>query len=104
MTITDEGLGLDLPGGWGKLIGGDLNVDDEGSKQNFEPLQSLYHCSVGYQSVQHELTSPRRLIPTSGIENISKNEQDAIWIVDEWLSSQVGVLQTIKTVKLFLTD
>jgi hypothetical protein len=59
-------------------IGGDLDVDDEGSEQNFKPLQSLHHCSVGYQSVQHELTSPRRLIPVSAIKNISKNEEDAI--------------------------
>jgi hypothetical protein len=34
------------------LIGGDLNVDDEGSKQfKFEPVQSLHHGSVGYQPV-----------------------------------------------------
>jgi hypothetical protein len=59
-------------------IGGDLDVDDEGSEQNFKPLQSLRHCSVGYQSVQHKLTSPRRLIPVSAIKNISKNKEDAI--------------------------
>jgi hypothetical protein len=36
--------------GTGKSIGGDLNVDDEGSKQRqFEPVQSLHHGSVGYQ-------------------------------------------------------
>jgi hypothetical protein len=34
----------------GKLIGGDLDVDDEGSKQRqFESVQSLHHGSVGYQ-------------------------------------------------------
>jgi hypothetical protein len=64
--------------GRGKLIGGDLDVDFEGSEQNFKPLQSLHYCSVGYQSVQHELTSPRRLIPSSTIENTSMNEEDAI--------------------------
>jgi hypothetical protein len=60
----------------GKSIDGDLDVDDEGSEQNFEPLQSLYHCSISYQSVQHELTSPRRLIPTSATENTSKNKKE----------------------------
>jgi hypothetical protein len=75
---TDERLGPDLLRGRGKLIGGDLDIDDEGFEQNFEPLQSLHHCSVGYQSVQHELTSPRRLIPTGTIDNTSKNEEDAI--------------------------
>jgi hypothetical protein len=40
----------DLPRGTGKLIGGDLDVDDEGSEQRrFDPLQSLHHGSVGYQ-------------------------------------------------------
>jgi hypothetical protein len=36
----------------GKSIGGDLDVDDEGSKQHrFEAVQSLHHGSVGYQLV-----------------------------------------------------
>jgi hypothetical protein len=38
----------DLLRGTGKLIGGDLDIDDEGSEQNFEPLQLLHHYSVGY--------------------------------------------------------
>jgi hypothetical protein len=39
--------------GMGKLIDGDLDVDDEGSEQcRFEPVQSLHHGSVGYQSVR----------------------------------------------------
>jgi hypothetical protein len=37
----------------GKSIGGDLDVDDEGSEQRqFKPVQSLHHCSVGYQPVR----------------------------------------------------
>jgi hypothetical protein len=45
-------MSLDLPRGTGKLIGGDLNVDDEGSEQRrFEPVQSLHHGSIGYQHV-----------------------------------------------------
>jgi hypothetical protein len=40
----------DLPRDMGKSIGGDLDVDDEGSEQRwFEPVQSLHHDSVGYQ-------------------------------------------------------
>jgi hypothetical protein len=39
--------------GTGKSIGGDLDVDDEGSEQRrFEPVQSLHHGSVGYQTVR----------------------------------------------------
>jgi hypothetical protein len=64
--------------GRGKSIGGGLDVDDEGFEQNFKPLQLLHHCSVGYQSVRYELTSPRRLISASAIENTRKNEVNAI--------------------------
>jgi hypothetical protein len=59
-------------------MGGDLDVGEEGSEQTIITLQSLHHCSIGYQSMQYELTSPRRLIPTRAIENTSKNEEDAI--------------------------
>jgi hypothetical protein len=39
----------DLLRGTGKLIGGDLEVDDEGSEQRrFKSVQSLHHGSVGY--------------------------------------------------------
>jgi hypothetical protein len=42
----------DLPRGTGKLIGGDLDVDDEGSEQRrFEHVQSIHHGSSGYQPV-----------------------------------------------------
>jgi hypothetical protein len=34
-------------------IGGDLDIDDEGSEQHrFEPMQSLHHGSIGYQPVR----------------------------------------------------
>jgi hypothetical protein len=37
----------------GKLISGDLDVDDEGSEQRrFEPVQSLHHGSIGYQPMR----------------------------------------------------
>jgi hypothetical protein len=47
---TDSRMSPDLSRGMGKSIGGDLDVDDEGSEQRwFEPMQSLHHGSVGYQ-------------------------------------------------------
>jgi hypothetical protein len=76
-------LSPDLLRGKGKSIGGDIDIDDEGSEQNMEPLQSLHHDFVGYQYVQHELTLPRRLIPASAIENTSKNREEIIKIADE---------------------
>jgi hypothetical protein len=42
----------DLLRGMGKLIGGDLDINNEGSEQRrFELMQSLHHGSVGYQPV-----------------------------------------------------
>jgi hypothetical protein len=42
----------DLQRGTGKSIGGDLDVDDEGSEQRrIKPVQSPHHSSVGYQPV-----------------------------------------------------
>jgi hypothetical protein len=48
----DSSMSPDLLRGMGKSIGGDLDVDDEGSEQRwFEPVQSLHHDSIGYQPV-----------------------------------------------------
>jgi hypothetical protein len=50
--VCDSRMSPDLPRGTGKSIGGDLDIDDEGSEQRrFEPVQSLNHSSVGYQPV-----------------------------------------------------
>jgi hypothetical protein len=46
----------DPPRGMGKLIGGVLDIDDEGSEQRlFEPMQSLHHDSVGYQPMHTQI-------------------------------------------------
>jgi hypothetical protein len=43
-------MSLDLSRGMGKSIGGDLDIDDEGSKQHqFKPVQSLHDGSIGHQ-------------------------------------------------------
>jgi hypothetical protein len=48
---------------WGKLIGGDLNVDDEGSEQRqFEPVQSLHHGSVGYQPMRTRISLTKKVM------------------------------------------
>jgi hypothetical protein len=50
--LCDSRMNPDLLRDTGKSIGGDLDVDDECSKQcRFEPVQSLHHGSVGYQPV-----------------------------------------------------
>jgi hypothetical protein len=51
----------DLLRGTGKSIGGDLDVDDEGSKQRqFEPVQPLHHGSVGYQLVRTRISLEKK--------------------------------------------
>jgi hypothetical protein len=50
---SDSRMSPDLLRGTGKSIGGDLDVNDEGSEQRrFEPMQSLHHGSIGYQPVR----------------------------------------------------
>jgi hypothetical protein len=48
----DERLVPDLSRGRGRSIGGDLEVDEEGSEQMIVTLQSLHHDYVGYQHMR----------------------------------------------------
>jgi hypothetical protein len=53
----------DLPRGTGKSIGGDLDIDDEGSEQcQFEPVQSLHHGSVSYQPVHTQIGLAKKAV------------------------------------------
>jgi hypothetical protein len=78
LLLFDERLGPDLLRRRCKSICGDHDVNNKGSEQNFKPLQSLHHCSVGYQSMKQKLTSPRRLIPASSNKKTRKKKVDAI--------------------------
>jgi hypothetical protein len=52
----DSRMSPDLSRGTVKSVGGDLDVDDEGSEQHrFEPVQSLHHGFVGYQPVRTQI-------------------------------------------------
>jgi hypothetical protein len=54
----------DLLRGTDKLIGRDLDVDDEGSEQRqFKPVQSLHHDSVGYQSAHAQIGLTKKAMP-----------------------------------------
>jgi hypothetical protein len=48
MMVFDEGLVPNISRGRGRLIGGDLDVGEEGSEQMIVTLQSLHQDSVGY--------------------------------------------------------
>jgi hypothetical protein len=42
----------DLSRARGRLIGGDLDVNEEGSVRTIKTLQSLHHDSIGYQQTR----------------------------------------------------
>jgi hypothetical protein len=52
LAAYDSRMSPELLSGTSKSIGGDLNIDDEGSEQHrFERMQSLHHDFIGYQPV-----------------------------------------------------
>jgi hypothetical protein len=66
----------DLPRGRGRSIGGDLDIDEEGSEQMIVTLQSLHHGSVGYQHAHTRVGLTKRPILASAIKNTSKNRKE----------------------------
>jgi hypothetical protein len=66
----------DLLRGMGKSIGGDLDVDDEGSEQHwFKPVQSLHHDSVGYQPVRTRIGLTKKAMSLQ-VNREHKQEQE----------------------------
>jgi hypothetical protein len=66
----------DLPRGTGKSIGGDLNVDNEGSEQlRFEPMESLHHDSVGYQPLHTRIDLAKKSMSLQ-VNREHKQEQE----------------------------
>jgi hypothetical protein len=76
ITFPDSRMTPDLLRGTGKSIGGDLDVDDEGSKQRrFEPVQSLHHGSVGYQPVHTRIGLTKKAMSLQ-VNREHKQEQE----------------------------
>jgi hypothetical protein len=46
---------LDIPWGWGRSIGEDLEIGEEGFERMIVTLQSLHHSSIGYQHVRTQI-------------------------------------------------
>jgi hypothetical protein len=66
----------DLPRGKGKSIGGDLDIDDQGSEQRrFEPVQSLHHGSIGYQPVRTRISLAKKAMSLQANQE-HKQEQE----------------------------
>jgi hypothetical protein len=62
-NLFDERLVLDLPRGRGRLIGGDLDVGEEGSEQTIVTLQSLHYGFVGYQHIHTRVDLAKKAYP-----------------------------------------
>jgi hypothetical protein len=71
----------------GKSIGGDLDVDDEGSEQRrFESVQSLHHGSVGYQPVRTRIGLAKKAMSLQANWE-HKQEQEKIILNYRWMIS-----------------
>jgi hypothetical protein len=80
----DSRMSPDLPIGTGKSIGGDLDVDDEGSEQCwFQPYNHYTTAPLVTNPYTQKLVSPRSLCPCKQIENTSKNRKEQSRIADE---------------------
>jgi hypothetical protein len=67
MIPLDSRMSPDLLRGMGKSIGGDLDVDDEGSEQRrFEPVQLLHHGSIGYQPMHTRIGLAKKTMSLQG--------------------------------------
>jgi hypothetical protein len=63
----------------GKLIVGDLDVDDEGSEQRrFEPVQSLHHGSVGYQPMHTRIGLAKKALSLQENQKHKKEQERTI--------------------------
>jgi hypothetical protein len=57
-------------------LGGDLDVDNEGSEQcQFEPVQSLHHGSIGYQPVRTRIGLAKKAMSLQANQE-KKQEQE----------------------------
>jgi hypothetical protein len=104
-TRANEGLVPDLLRGRGRSIGGDLDVSEEGSEQMIVILQSLHHGSVGYQHARTRvgLVKKAKFLQMQP-RTQARTKKNATKLQMNDYTKKVGVLQTVKTVKLFITD
>jgi hypothetical protein len=69
----------DLPRGTSKSIGGDFDVDDEGSKQHrFKLVQSLHHGSVGYHPVRTQIGLTKKVMSLQANREHKKEQERTI--------------------------
>jgi hypothetical protein len=71
----------------GKSVGGDLDVDDEGSEQRrFKPVQSLYNGSVSYQPMHTWIGLAKKSMSLQANQE-HKQEQERTILNCRWMIS-----------------
>jgi hypothetical protein len=97
LTPLDERLVPDLTRGWGRSIGGDLDVGEEGSDQTIVILQSLHHGSVGYQHVRTQTgLAKKAMFLQMQLKTQARTRKNATKLTDESIAHECGVLQTVE--------
>jgi hypothetical protein len=72
-------MSLDLPRCMGKSIGGDLDIDDEGSEQHwFEPTPSLHHGSIDYQLVRTRISLAKKAMSLQENQELKQEQERTI--------------------------
>jgi hypothetical protein len=86
----------------GNSIGGDLDIDNEGSEQRqFEPVQSLHHGYVGYQPVCTWIGLTKKAMSLQANREHKQEQERTIlncrWIISSWKwgSYKLNVGETI---------
>jgi hypothetical protein len=96
-SVADEELVPDLLRGKGRSVGGDLNADEEGSKQTIVTLQSLHHGFIGYQHARTEvgLAKKSKFLQMQPRTH-ARTRKNATKIADTCIGHECGVLQTVE--------
>jgi hypothetical protein len=87
----------DLSRGRGRSIGGDLNIDEESSKQTIITLQSLHHGSISYQHARTRvgITKKAKFLWLQ-LRTQARTRKNATELQMNVQLMNVGVLQTIE--------
>jgi hypothetical protein len=86
-----------LPRGWGRSIGGDLDVGEEGSEKTIVTLQSLHHGSVGYQYVHTRIgLAKKAMFLQMQPRTQARMRNNATKLVDQCIAQEFGVLQMVE--------
>jgi hypothetical protein len=95
--LYDERLVPDLLRGWGRSIGGDLDVAKKGFEQMIVTLQSLHHGSVVYQHMRTRIGLAKKAkFLQMQLRTQERMRKNTTKFADECIAHECGVLQTVE--------